>query len=394
MPYFDMEHLEKAIDENNLRSSLLTEALLENFVLDQKSFATLAVDLQRKLSAGLNLEKRASISRGEGGGLLDAQGNPLDPNRKRPLILPNDPQQKANPAAALQVKPELEAKPAIIVDKKSLAGGMQTDWPQLNARWRKLPLAERQAAIRISQLDPLLQARLVTNLPVESKSPKALANYLHVDSTKAPAWLKRLRLSLDGKPGRRPLELALDRPKKDIAGAFAIVDQIFQETHLQTTQSAPHLQRRIDSAFHLHLGLLPSAPLALKRKLKHALLEYKRLLAIRLLASGPDYDGILYPQEPGLPRVSETPYDYQLEDSPLREGKGLVRLVDSDHAELRQLTSSPKAAFQEFNGLMAMDPADATKNVDAEVKKLFARDPSIVKRIEQINPGILFEFSD
>ncbi|MGZ3696315.1 MAG: hypothetical protein ACXWQO_20240, partial [Bdellovibrionota bacterium] len=146
-----------------------------------------------------------------------------------------------------------------------------------------------------------------------------------------------------------------------------------------------------------HIGLKPGAPGELTNNLEPVLLEYRRLLAIRMLAAGPHNNAIIFPEAEGKAYVVQTAYDRSHRDTLLGgpgSGKGLVRLVDRTHVEIREQTGSPRETYREFIDLVQKGTIEARKIVGAEIQLLMKKDPSIAQRIADINPKLLVDFKE
>lgn len=390
VPYFDIAHLESEIDMNEWRGKVLTPEIVDDYVLNRKAFNELPPALREKLSDGLNLEAKGLV-REEPKPLVSAQGAELSGKPKLILNEPFKPMNSAPPALAGSAS-KFEKKPGLILPEGLQEAAPRSDWPLLLARWKNLPLAEKQAAVKLANLDNVRLAEVILNLPVPQKSKEELALVLETRMG-APGWLHQLDWSLDGSEGRRPIEFALKQPERDKEKAFAVIDSFAKETRTHQIRSAPHQQVQNDTAFHLHLGLTPDAPPEARQALEPVLLEYRRLLAIRMLAAGRHNDSIMLPEDMfHQAYVVQTAYDRHHRDTVLSQGKGLVRLLKDDHVEIREQTMNPAETYREFVGFLEKGPGETKKEVTAEISRLMQKDPSIARRIASLNPALLADF--
>ncbi|MGZ3711433.1 MAG: hypothetical protein ACXVBE_06735, partial [Bdellovibrionota bacterium] len=406
VPYYDLDYLEQQIASGGQREKLLKPEILEDYVLNRKAFAELPLALRQKLSAGLDLEKKVNFLRDEKMSLVDADGKA--PLSDKKIIMPNDASGLKTSPGALLLPEKPTFRPNQNLEKsnsliKQEGISLQSDWQLLNSRWNNLPLAEKQAAVKVANLDHGKIADLILDLDVPKKDPVTMKKYLRARAD-APAWLGKLVATLDGhepEAGKekrlRPIEYALDGPAENKEEAFQILDSIIDASKTTQIRKAPHKVAQVDTGFHLHIGLKPGAPGELTNNLEPVLLEYRRLLAIRMLAAGPHNNAIIFPEAEGKAYVVETAYDRWHRDGLLGgpgSGKGLVRLVDRSHVEIREQTGSPKETYREFIDLVQKGKDEARKIVGAEIQALMKKDPSIAKRIADINPKLLVDFKE
>jgi hypothetical protein len=393
VPYFDTKHLEEEIDKNEWRSQVLTESVLDDYVLDEKAFDALPAQLKKQLSKDLNLENRP-LTLQRDSKLLDSHGKPIQSGGDQSLALPKE-REIALPENHRPSEPQPIVKSELALPAGTRDLPAQSDWAIVNARWKFLSLEKKQAAVSISHLSDQKIAKVISSLPIEGKDTAALAQVLRLRPD-APEWMRGLNMSLDFQKGTpaRPLEFAPKKPNPDVHQGFQVIQHITDETRTTAALSQPHKQIELDHSFHLHLGLTYEAPQWAVRELDDVLLQYKRLLAIRMLAAGTHNDELLLPQRLGGGFVNQTAYEADFRDGFLALSKGLVRKIDSRHIEIRVQTASPLETYREFSNLLASRTEAATTQVRNELKKLFAADPSIVKRILKYNPKILTDFSD
>ncbi len=386
VPHFDLEFLEAKVSERpkSLRAQLLTSEILEDYVLDRNAYEALPEAMKKKLSAGLDLDKKVELLR-QRTQILDASGAAVDPGRKSGLIIPESSLNlnKAHADFALQIPkaPGFESK-GIIPPEGGANKNVVSDWAALNRVWSRLPLEEKQAAASISHLQTGKIASLISKLPASPKDPVSLGKFLQLRKD-APAWLRELNFTLDTGAGH-VFEIALNDPATDKEHAFAVIDQLLEATKTTGVRVAPHEKPFVDNSFHLHIGLTEKAPKEVVEAFPAVLQEYKRLLAARMLAAGSHNDQIMLTELGG--QKVQIAYD--------GNRKGLVRMIDPKHAEIREQTASPRATYEEFTGLLELGPLKTREKVAAEIKTIFAAHADVPARIANLNLKALLDFRD
>lgn len=390
MPHFDADQLEKAVRGSADNKDKLTADVLEDYVLQKDAFDSLPAKLREKLSQGLDLENRGQVLRSQPAGLLDASGNALGGDRPK-ILLPDSAPPSFPDLKSSSVILRPDAKPATLEMPKlilpeDMAPTSRSDWAVLNARWQALPLAEKQAAVRVKHLSPDKAAELVMSLQVPATDPDALREYLRPKAS-APAWLKKFDIYFDvSAAGNPPIEFALKGPERNINAAFEAAQALFRETKTEQIRANPHKQLRTDTAFHLHIGLRPGAPPAMEKKMEELLKSYRRLLLARLLQAGPQNDVIAMPGKTTRSRVA---FDNELGE------RGLVRRVEPGHVEIRELAAHPRETFTEFAELMDLDLPEAHARINREISAIAKSDSTVLRRIAALNPtAFLTEFAD
>lgn len=386
VPYFDLDHLERSARGDFSMHKPFTAEIVEDYLFREGAFESLPQEMRAKLSEGLDLEKKGTVLQPEKPTLLDASGKALNAERPK-LILPEAPA-IPSPARPTLIRPAENppaAKPALILPEGP-SSASRSDWAILNARWNALPLEEKAAAVRVRHLTHDKVAALVLDLPVKAKSPSALAHALQLKND-APAWLRKLDISLDsGEQGQRPIEFSLKDPARNKTEAYEVANALFRETKTERIRAAPHRQTRIDTSFHLHIGLASNAPASYTKKMPEILEAYRRLQLVRLLAAGPQNDVTIMPAE-----VTNSSTSY----SAAPTNRGLTRLITQDHVEIRELTALPEDTYEDFARFMDLEPSEARAKMASEIAEYAKRDPSILRRIRDLNPMVyLRDFAD
>lgn len=386
VPYFDLDHLERSARGDFPMHKPFTAEIVEDYLFREGAFESLPPEMKAKLSEGLDLEKKGTVLRSEKPALLDASGKALNAERPK-LILPEAPAipSPARPALIRPAENPPAAKPALILPEGS-SSASRSDWAILNARWNALPLEEKAKVVRVRHLTHDKVAALVMDLPIAARNARRLAESLRLNEN-APAWLRKLNITLDGSDeGLRPIEFSLKDPARNKAEAYEVAQALFRETKTERIRAAPHRQTRIDTSFHLHIGMAPKAPAALRKRMAETLRAYRRLQLVRLLAAGPQNDVIIMPM---ATTGSTTSYDAA------PGSRGLTRLVEPGHVEIRELAASPKDTFEDFARFMDLPPAEAQAQMAEEIAAHTKRDPTILRRIQDLNPmAYLRDFSD
>lgn len=256
----------------------------------------------------------------------------------------------------------------------------RSPWPVINERWRSLASSEQRKVLPISKLPANILAEIVIRLPVKTKDKVTLKQFLTLRSD-SPTWLRQIEFSLDAMlDSERIIEAALsgDRGEPDKAHAFRVLNQLLFEARFQKFENRA-LQQRVDSAFHLHIGLVESCPESLREAFAAAAYEYRRLTAIRLLNAGRHNDVILEPSSP----VSF------VRDMGV---KSLIYLPNDTHVEIRELTDTPENVYQEFIHLVAIGPKQARAEVEQQLREIFANNTQLGHRILKHNASAMLPF--
>ncbi len=352
IPHLDKANLANLIESRGLRvTTMIHPGFFEDLHLNAQILAGLPEDMRNTLTEGLNLSPPRILT--------SSESAPVENRTRSGLILP--------------------------------PGFGATDWPILQRRWQALTPLEKATALKIETLSDTKIAAILMNLPGDVKDVHTLYLYLKFNS-EAPAWLQRLDFTLDGPNGSRAIEIALrgENGTEDKNEAFNVSEALLKETKLAQIYRGAHQQVFVDSSYHLHIGLTDDAPDSLVEDLPRILQDYKRLTLIRMMSGGTQNDSVITPFKLVTGHsLRQIAYEkHSLGD------RSLVRRVDNRHVEIRQLTQSPRATYIEFRQLLAMGYEAANQWMKIQMQNILTSDPSIVKRITDLNPGVLLDFSD
>jgi hypothetical protein len=391
--YFNVPHLEAQLKADGIFSQSISDSVLENYVLDPKALDSLPADIQKELTAGLHL-----------GSVLDQVVEPAkihlisgrivqSPNRfaKEPvqkqtggIFLPSD--SDLNQFANVNIPKEQTALTVAQPSRKQEAV-VSNDWPLLLARWNAIPRERALQLIHLQYLSSPKIAQVITSIPIKARNPVTMREYLQLNSN-APSWIKSFNWSLDGvTDGVRPLEFALSSPSDQPGAAIDDFEHLIKESGLEPYFKNPMIHKQWNASFHIHLSGVDPA------RLETLTENYKRLTLIRMMAAGEHNDGAARPLldlKPGGGEINgyETPIKKPL----LGSDKGIIRLVDDGHVEIREPTRSPREVYSEFSRWTGLSEKEATAEINHEISVTLATHPDIVKRILAINPTVLLDF--
>ncbi len=405
VPYFDLQTLEDWVRSHGYEEGLLDEDTLHDYVTSKEVLSTLPEDVQRELTAGLNLDMASNLQQRTSPRLLDQNGNTL--SARASLIL--NPPQLQIPTREVIQGPSLQTPVDLLAQEKSRANErIQSDWPLLQTRWNRLPLAARRRYVRLDQLRARKIAALILRLPVKQKSTSALMNIVKLKPN-APEWMKKVVWSLDGRipnlEGDETLkssffELALHGTTTNKEEAKTIVNALLKDMNLEYLMSHVPEQKFMDVAFHWHVSYPygPSEEGPFIQRLK----AYKKLMLVRILAGGEQNDTVLknlsLPENGGLnffQNVYDTPVKHRSSLFNRGTDKGLVYLVEKNHAEIREQTLHPCLVMEEFTSLMAIsNEEEFNRKIAVKVNSVVKDHPEIIARIVRHNPKILIDFKN
>lgn len=394
VPHFDLRHLESRLRiRPEIWQMVMSDRVLNEYITYPGALEDLPAELREQLTKDLVLEENLVDLRPTNitaPSLTLNKPLPTPPPIKTPTrrfdvkLSDNSPLVKPTP-----IGPPL--KMALDTNRSGLLVPRGSDWQELARRWRALPTAEKLKVAKFYRLPNRVIADIIeTKIPAAQKSTSDLQFYLRPKDD-APEWMKRVSYSLDGrnrevKPGARmSVEIALREPMESKDDFYRHLDEVAKTTGLKTELETPQLMKRSSAATHIHFSV-DGPPEASMKKVMEA---WKRLVLVRLLDAGEQYDPILRIPVGDRGDLLQNIYDRSIEAK-----LSLVRRVRGNHYELKEHAKNVKHELDEVLGLLDKPEAEAIEIMAKEVKATTSKNPSIVARIHRINPNILRDFRD
>lgn len=399
--FMDLDYLALAVDREKARDAVLSPQIVKDYVLNPQALAALPAKLRAELTQDLDLSKRTGPLRFNST-LLNAQGEKYQGTR---LIRPSESHSElSSSASSLRrqeglILPEAQKssliRPDVIQDvKQQTQDHLRSDWSVLNTRWNNLPYDQQKAAVDVRYLSPVRLAEVVSRWPLEFYDVKNRSLDFFIRwKPHTPVFLQELVFTLDvgnglnhasgdnGLYGQRVIEAALHEPSPVNKG-LDVIDQLLRSTYTKSLLDKPHEQKRMDISFHLHVGLDELASPELVKHFHEVMESYNKLLLFRLLTGGTQNDSVLDPEQLNSFKLFLTKGRY-----------GLVKMVDTRHFEIRELTAQPEIVFAEILDYLR-NTDSATARMQTEIQKIAKKDPSVITRIKNFRPQLLFAVSD
>lgn len=382
----------------------ILNANIDNYLLNEKAYEALPSEVKNQLSDGLSLDKKSlhveekAIAIGSG---IAKQPHTTPSLQASPsgLIIPNQ-------ALNQNSRKSYEPTSIIIGQKESYPQNEATDfrsfnaahfesrsgWPELHRRWRAMSLTEKLSLIDFNFLDPRVQTTLLlTTEDIQSRKKTSYFKSRYPFKPEISSELFRsLDFELDGVEGHMSIEIKLAEPKP-VNEMLKILHELSIKLGVQINKNITNSQNREDYALHIHLS--DSKKISFKQW-DQFWITYKNYVALKILSLNPKanaasistyYETILL----NLPK-STTRNELYLA---LHE-KGLIRIIDSNHIELRELYDSPDIVINELSELLRTDFKSALERLYEQSNELLTKNPSLFKIIAERNPYFLMEFAD
>jgi hypothetical protein len=265
----------------------------------------------------------------------------------------------------------------------SLSATKRNDWIPLNERWNSLPLEQRLRIIDVRLLDGKKQGQLLPSLASEALRSKQTREYLTANSE---FQVGRNNISFgrffksDKLKALAPLtftassELFEFRNYAPSENALVVLEQLAQiatATNVGYVLANPMKASRRDAGYHLHFSVNKEDR---PESLEPIVRAWNHMILFKMLDAGVinNFDS------------SYTSYRSDLGT------RGMVRLIDSHHAELREHFTDPASEVAQFMEAVAMPNHDAvqkiyrewTPKVHPEVARfLFFQNPRVFSEI-------------
>lgn len=394
VPHFDLRHLESRLRiRPEIWQMVMSDRVLNEYITYPGALEDLPAELREQLTKDLalsaNLIDHQSTSITAPALIMDNRMPTPAPIKTRTL---NTDFKISTDSTFLRPTPApVPTKLALDTSRSGLLVPRGSDWQELARRWRALPTAEKLNVAKFNRLPNRIIADIIeTKIPAAQKSTGDLQFYLRPKDD-APEWMRRVTYSLDGrnrevKPGARmSVEIALREPMESKDDFYRHLDEVAKTTGLKTELETPQLMKRSSAATHIHFSV-DGPPEASMKKVMEA---WKRLVLVRLLDAGEQYDPILEIPVGDRGDLLQNIYDRSIEAK-----HSLVRRVRGNHYELKEHAKNVKHELDEVLGLLDKPEAEAIEIMAKEVKATTSKNPSIVARIHKINPNVLRDFRD
>jgi hypothetical protein len=388
VPHLDLPRMETGLRiRPEVWQNVMSREILDEYISYPGALEDLPPAVREKLTKDLNLNLNLVDHRSSE---LVAPSIILSTNPPKPEAKPK--QLNLNPGGiAVAPSAGLPTKRSLETNNSGLLVPKGSDWQVLARRWRELPREERLGIAKFTRLPSRVIADIIeTKIPIRNKLVSDLELYLRPKAD-APEWMNRVTYSLDGRsrdvqPGaRQSVEIALKKPTSSKDEFFRHLDEVSKTTGLKTELESPQLMKRSSAATHIHFSVSGVDEKSMERVM-HA---WRRLLMVRLLDAGEQYDPILE-----IPVGNRGDMLQNIYDRKLSQKHSLVRKVDGTHYELKEHAKNVKQELSEVLELVMTDEKAAIEKMSREVAQTTARNPSVLERIKRINPYILRDFSD
>jgi len=388
---------------------------IDRYLENENAFNSLPLNIQAELSQGLNLNKKTELAQNsQQFALVDSQGQSIDQTtlaniaqnterkpviRESGLILPHAHQTTQSPSGLIIPK-DAQLSHDFISANAHLY--QRSDWPVVFERWKRLPFEQKLELIQFKYLPRQTLASLILSLDLyqNTKKPDFFKTYLPLKDD-APDWFKDYEMDFDGVQDNISIEIRANGPKP-VQTALDLLNSMFKRLRINPDRSTYANQSRLDYGLHIHLGQkdkpdsridFSKNPRVLGKSIQF-FQKYKLLTILRLFAANPEANiQILrsYIETKSLKLPSGTTQnEFYL---PL-ETKGILRLINASHIELREITGDARQVLSELHTLLNLDEQAALTEITKLTQNILNKQPEILYSIGKKNPFILLELED